>query len=164
MTPLATGLRRCEISAGTLHFLGRSARILTSSAAGVDERQDLCADDAPQQDLPPDVCIRRVRHGRLLKIPDRRSATVCIQLTQRDAEVDRDRFQHPGQAGDSQRQVGEGTGLSLVTVRKYLAADMAVGLAQVGHAPNEVQLSRYAGISWAGPRRVETPIENSLVP
>ena len=41
---------------------------------------------------------------------------------------------------------------------------MAVGLAQVGHSPDEVQLSRCAGISWAGPRRVETPVENSLVP
>ncbi len=150
MTPLATGRRQCEISVKTLHFLDRSARILTSSAAGIDERQDLCADDAPQQGLPPDVCISRVRHGSLLKIPDRRSATVCIQLTRRDAEVDRDRFQHPGQARDSQRQVGEGTGLSRVTVRKYLAADMAVGLTQVGHAPNEVQVEPVCGYQPGG--------------
>ena len=70
MTPLATGRCQCDISAKPLHFLGRSARKLTSSAAGVDELQELCADDAPQQNLPPDVCISRVRHGRLLNIPD----------------------------------------------------------------------------------------------
>ena len=68
------------------------------------------------------------------------------------------------QAGGSQRQIGEGTGLSRVTVRKYLAAAMAAGLAQDGPAPDEVQLSRLAGISRAGPRQVETPVEDSLVP
>ena len=68
------------------------------------------------------------------------------------------------QAGGSQRQIGEGTGLSRVTVRKYLAAAMAAGLAQDGPAPDGVQLSRLAGISRAGPRRVETPVEDSLVP
>ena len=68
------------------------------------------------------------------------------------------------QAGGSQRQIGVGTGLSRVTVRKYLAAAMAAGLEQDGPAPDEVQLSRLAGISRAGPRKVETPVEDGLVP
>ena len=60
--------------------------------------------------------------------------------------------------------MGKGRGLSRVTVRKYLAAAMAAGLAQDGPDPDGVQLSRLAGISRAGPRRVETPVEDSLVP
>ena len=68
------------------------------------------------------------------------------------------------QIGGSQRQIGEGTGLSRVTVRKYLAAAMAAGVAQDGPAPDEVQLSRLAGISRAGPRRMETPVEDRLIP
>ena len=42
------------------------------------------------------------------------------------------------QAGGSQRQIGVGTGLSRVTVRKYLAAAMAAGLEQNGPPPDEV--------------------------
>ena len=68
------------------------------------------------------------------------------------------------QTGGSQRQIGEGTGLSRVTVRKYLAAAMAAGVAQDGPAPDEVQLSRLAGIRRAGPRRMETPVEDRLIP
>ena len=68
------------------------------------------------------------------------------------------------QAGGSQRQIGEGTGLSRVTVRKYLAAAMAAGVERDGPAPDEVQLSRLAGISRAGPRQVETPVEDRLIP
>ena len=68
------------------------------------------------------------------------------------------------QAGGSQRQIGVGTGLSRVTVRKYLAAAMAAGLEQDGPAPDEVQLSQLAGVSRAGPRRVETPVEDRLIP
>ena len=68
------------------------------------------------------------------------------------------------QAGGGQRQIGVGTGLSRVTVRKYLATAMAAGLEQDGPPPDEVQLSRLAGISRAGPKRVETPVEDSLVP
>ena len=68
------------------------------------------------------------------------------------------------QAGGSQRQIGEGTGLSRVTVRKYMAAAMAAGVEQDRPAPDEVQLSRLAGISRAGPRQVETPVEDRLIP
>ena len=68
------------------------------------------------------------------------------------------------QAGGSQRQIAEGTGLSRATVRKYLAAAKGEGIAQDGPAPSEEQLSRLAGISRAGPKRVETPVEDSLAP
>ena len=68
------------------------------------------------------------------------------------------------QAGSSQGQIAEGTGLSRATVRKYLSATVMVGVLQDGPAPDEGRLSRLAGISRAGPRRVETPVEDSLVP
>ena len=68
------------------------------------------------------------------------------------------------QTGGSQRQIAEGTGLSGATVRKYLAAAAALGVERDGSAPDEEQLSRLAGISRAGPRRVETPVEDSLTP
>ena len=68
------------------------------------------------------------------------------------------------QAGRSQRQIAEGTGLSRATVRKYLSAAREKGIAQDGPVPNEDQLSRLAGISRAGPRQVETPAEDSLAP
>ena len=67
-------------------------------------------------------------------------------------------------AGASQRQIAEGTGLSRATVRKYLSAAKGEGIAQDGPAPSEEQLSRLAGISRAGPRQVETPVEDSLAP
>ena len=68
------------------------------------------------------------------------------------------------QRGSSQRQIAEGMGLSRATVRKYLAAAKAAGVVEDGPAPDEEQLSRLAGISRAGPRRVETPVEDSLAP
>ena len=68
------------------------------------------------------------------------------------------------QRGGSQRQIAEGTGLSRATVRKYLAAAKAAGVVEDGPAPDEEQLTRLAGISRAGPRRVETPVEDSLAP
>ena len=49
-------------------------------------------------------------------------------------------------------------------MRKYLSAAVVVGVLRDGPAPDEGQLSRLAGISRAGPRRVETPAEDSLVP
>ena len=55
------------------------------------------------------------------------------------------------QAGGSQPQIGIGTGLSSVTVRKYLAAALEAGMEKYGSAPDEVQLSRLAGVSMAGP-------------
>ena len=39
------------------------------------------------------------------------------------------------QAGSSQRQIPEGTGLSRATVRKYLAAAVVVAVLQDGPAP-----------------------------
>ena len=68
------------------------------------------------------------------------------------------------QAGASQRQIAEGTGLSRATVRKYLSAAKGEGVSQEGPPPDEDQLSRLAGISRAGPRQVETPVEDSLAP
>ena len=68
------------------------------------------------------------------------------------------------QAGSSQRQIAEGTGLSRATVRKYVSAATVVGVLRDGLAPDEEQLSRLAGISRAGPRQVETPVEDSLAP
>ena len=49
------------------------------------------------------------------------------------------------QAGSSQRQIAEGTGLSRATVRKYVSAVMAVGVLRDGPAPDEEQLSRLGG-------------------
>ena len=68
------------------------------------------------------------------------------------------------QAGGSQRQIAEGTGLSRATVRKYLSAAKAAGVVQDDPVPDEEQLSQLAGISRAGPRMVETPVEDSLAP
>ena len=68
------------------------------------------------------------------------------------------------QAGSSQRQIAEGTGLSRATVRKYVSAATVVGVLRDGPAPDEEQLGRLAGISRAGPRQVETPVEDSLAP
>ena len=68
------------------------------------------------------------------------------------------------QTGNSQRQIAEGTGLSRAAVRKYLAAAKGEGITQDGPAPSEEQLSWLAGISRAGPKRVETPVEDGLAP
>ena len=68
------------------------------------------------------------------------------------------------EAGGSQQRTGEGTGLSSVTLRKHLAAAVTAGLGQDGPTPDEVQLSRLAGINRAEPRRVDTPVEDSLIP
>ena len=75
------------------------------------------------------------------------------------------------QRGSSQRQIAEGTGLSRATVRNTPAcagagsgSGEAAGVVEDGPAPEEEQLSRLAGISQAGPRRVETPVEDSLSP
>ena len=56
------------------------------------------------------------------------------------------------QAGNrAQRRIAAlGIGLSRDTVRKYLAAAQAEGIAQDGPAPSEDQLSRLATISLAG--------------
>ncbi len=68
------------------------------------------------------------------------------------------------QAGNSQRQIAAGTGLSRDTVRKYLAAAQQEGIARDGPVPTEDQLSRLATISQVGPRQPETPTEDVLQP
>ena len=68
------------------------------------------------------------------------------------------------QAGNSQRNIASGTGLSRDTVRKYLAAAKEAGVVQEGPAPTEDQLSRLAGINRSGPRQSETPSEELLGP
>lgn len=62
----------------------------------------------------------------------------------------------------NQRRVADGTGLSLATVVKYQSEAKELGIAQDGPAPSKDQLSRLDGTSRAGPRQVETPVEDSL--
>ena len=68
------------------------------------------------------------------------------------------------QAGSGPQQISSGTGLSRNTVRKYLAAARAMGIAKDGPPPGEEQLSLLAGIGQSGPRRVETPRQDALEP
>ena len=68
------------------------------------------------------------------------------------------------QAREGPGQIAFGTGLSRNTVRKYLAAAQAEGVAQDGPAPSEDQLSRLATISLSGPRRAATPRQDQLEP
>ena len=62
------------------------------------------------------------------------------------------------------RQIAAGTGLSRNTVRRYLSAAKAEGVAQDGPAPTEEQLSRLAAIGQSGPRRVGRPVRTSWSP
>ena len=68
------------------------------------------------------------------------------------------------QAGVSQGRIVAGTGLSRNTVRKYLAAAKADGIARDGPIPSEEQLTRLAAISQSGPRQVDTPGQDLLEP
>ena len=68
------------------------------------------------------------------------------------------------QAGNSQRTIASGTGLSRDTVRKYLAAAKEAGVVQEGPVPTEDQLSRLAAVSRSGPRQHESPNEELLGP
>ena len=68
------------------------------------------------------------------------------------------------QSGISQRRISTGTGLSRATVRRYIEAVVEAGLARDGPAPSEDQLARLAGLSLAGPRKVEIPTEEVLAP
>ena len=68
------------------------------------------------------------------------------------------------QSGISQRGISTGTGLSRATVRRYIEAVVEAGLTRDGAAPNEEQLARLAGLSLAGPRKVEIPTEEVLAP
>ena len=68
------------------------------------------------------------------------------------------------QAGPGPQQIAQGTGLSRNTVRKYLAAARAMGIAKDGPPPGEEQLSLLAVIGQSEPRRVETPRQDALEP
>ena len=68
------------------------------------------------------------------------------------------------QAGEGLRKIASGTGLSRITVRKYVAAAQELGLSREGPGPSEEQLSRLAGISQSGPRQVQIPLEEVLAP
>ena len=68
------------------------------------------------------------------------------------------------QAGEGPGQIAFGTGLSRNTVRKYLGAAKAEGIAQEGPVPTEEQLSRLAGIGQSGPRQAERPSQDQLEP
>ena len=68
------------------------------------------------------------------------------------------------QAGHSQRRIATGTGLSRVTVRRYVEAAEAAGLRRDGPEPTEQQLVALATLSLAGPRTTEVPSEELLAP
>ena len=68
------------------------------------------------------------------------------------------------QAGFSQRRIASGTGLSRVTVRRYIEAAEAAGLQPGGPEPSEQQLAQLATLSRTGPRRAEVPSEQLLSP
>ena len=68
------------------------------------------------------------------------------------------------QAGHSQRQIAAGIGLSRDTVRKYVAAAQGEGIDREGPAPDELQLSRLAGISRSGPQHSVTLGQELLEP
>ena len=61
------------------------------------------------------------------------------------------------QAGDSQRHIASGTGLSKDTVGKYISAPEGLGIARDGPGPTEEQLRRLAASSRSGPGRRRRP-------
>ena len=67
-------------------------------------------------------------------------------------------------AGQSQRRIATGTGLSRDTVARYITAAQALGVSREGPELSEEQLSRLAAIGQPGPRQVETPSEELLAP
>ena len=68
------------------------------------------------------------------------------------------------QAGESQRHIATGTGLSKDTVGKYITSAEGLGVCRDGPNPSEEQLSKLAVIGRPGPRQVKTPIEELLAP
>ena len=66
------------------------------------------------------------------------------------------------QAGDRQRKIALGTGLSRDTIAKYITAAQGASIAQGGPAATEEQLSVLATIGQVGPRQVETPRQDLL--
>ena len=61
------------------------------------------------------------------------------------------------QAGDSQRKIALGTGLSRDTIAKYVAAAQEEGIVRDGLVATAEQLSRLATIGQPGPRQAVTP-------
>ena len=68
------------------------------------------------------------------------------------------------QSGEGYRQIASGTGVSRNTVRRYLSAAKAEGIARDGPAPTDDQISRLVALGQSGPRQVETPSEELLAP
>ena len=68
------------------------------------------------------------------------------------------------QAGESQRHIATGTGLSKDTVGKYISSAEGLGMCRDGPVPSEEQLSKLAAIGRPGPRQVKMPIEEKLAP
>ena len=68
------------------------------------------------------------------------------------------------QAGESQRHIASGTGLSKDTVGKYISAAGELGIARDGPGPSEEQLSRLAAIGRSGPRQAGAPTVEKLTP
>ena len=67
-------------------------------------------------------------------------------------------------SGRDRTVAGDSAQVPLLSQGQALAAAKGEGIAQEGPAPSEEQLSRLAGISRAGPKRVETPVEDILEP
>ena len=68
------------------------------------------------------------------------------------------------QAGDSQRKIALGTGLSRDTIAKYVAAAQEEGIVRDGLVATAEQLSRLATIGQSGPRQAVTPGQDQLEP
>ena len=68
------------------------------------------------------------------------------------------------QAGDSQRKIALGTGLSRDTIAKYVAAAQEEGIVRDGLVATAEQLSRLATIGQSGPRQAVTPGQDLLEP
>lgn len=68
------------------------------------------------------------------------------------------------QAREDLRRLASGTGISRITGYKYVVAAEEMGLFPGGPGSTQEQLSRLAGISQAGPKRVQIPSEETLAP
>ena len=68
------------------------------------------------------------------------------------------------QAGNSQRNIASGTGLSRDTVRKYLAAAREAGVVQEGPAPTEDQLNRRLASAAPAPGSLRGPQRTCWAP
>lgn len=66
--------------------------------------------------------------------------------------------------GLSQGRIASGTGVSRMTVRRYIEAARAAELRPGGPEPTEEQIAALATLSLAGPRQAEAPSEEQLAP